>query len=1308
LSVPDYTSPYETAKIDAVPPAATTLARTPVALQNITEDQTRQVELDAGVTFSGVLLGEGGAPLPNVGIHVGKEVVYTNAAGAFSVSTAPGTYTFSISGSRAAGISHAEAPSYFDFYEGEVTLTTNVNENLRLPVHAVVVRTVGPGGSPIAGVAFEETLTSISLGHAVSLAPGVTVNYADIYEAETTNASGEATLSVPDYTSPYETAKIDAVPPAATTLARTPVALQNITEDQTRLLVFGRSATDTTPPTINCASPDSTWHANNVSIACAASDSITGLANPEDASFTLTTNVASGEATEAAYTNSVRVCNKADNCANAGPIGPIKIDRQPPSISITQPAEGQLIAQGSSVSAQYSCSDEGSGVASCEGSVANGHALETSTPGQYTFSVSATDAVGNQTTRTVHYTVAALGGCSLAVLCQVGLGDITPPEVVGLTVEPLTVNTSSSAQEVEVVVHATDNLSGTAAVEVNLSNGTHWFSAPAQLAPSESGLDGEWTAKVTLPAYSAPGHYAISVGVIDAAGNSRTYSAAELGAMGLPNSVLQEGSGTTTPPALLGLSVSGATVSTCTEAKAVTAVVEATDTESGVASVDMVLTGPSGQHVVSPATLVSGNDHQGRWSATLTIPAYAQSGPWLISVQSTDNAGNTQYLSAAQLSGLGLPYEVTQTCSGDILPPVVTGLTLSPTSIDTEEEAQSVTVAVNATDNLSGVARLQATLTSGSQHLSAPATLQPGGSSLSGVWLATLTLPRWSRQGTWQLSLEAADAVGNTVSLSAAQLATMGLPNSITQTGIGDITPPTLVSGYVEPNTINTAKASAQVHVHMNITDAQSGTAGVLVRFISPHGHEVAGAATLESGTAHDGNWVAALTFPRYSEQGGWQIEVEVWDAIGNHRIYTSLELESLGFKPVNLGPPPTVSAVTPNTGPTSGSTTVTIIGANFTGATAVEFGTHAAQSFTVVSETEITAVSPREGASTVDVTVETPDGVSETSAADHFTFARVAVTSQPPQLLVNGYRRPAIGTCPREATGGCEPSEQRSVASVAEPTLGWGQVTLHAAGLGAAGVQCATTSTGKLWNEHEHGNVADPIRAYGLIEAWGTSSCTASELLSSKERQGGGEPLSVFVTAEPPLQQQYVQAEVCRGMSHGRGSRLTECTEPSERETTELAASVQRRTSTLPWRTEVLRGTGHGGEDVVLQRTGMAAYGECGPGDPEATAGNPVKCRAREGDSKCFPASQRATELPSGCVGLDVVIPQIPIELPVYGSVEALWQNGEGSGADPSDTAFEPQWYGTLTDELGSERGYISGEEKVLGEEGQSLITMR
>ena len=50
----------------------------------------------------------------------------------------------------------------------------------------------------------------------------------------------------------------------------------------------------------------------------------------------------------------------------------------------------------------------------------------------------------------------------------------------------------------------------------------------------------------------------------------------------------------------------------------------------------------------------------------------------------------------------------------------------------------------------------------------------------------------------------------------------------------------------------------------------------------------------------------------------------------------------------------------------------VTITGTGFTGATAVDFGTTAATSVTVVSDTSITADSPA-GTGTVDVTVTTP-----------------------------------------------------------------------------------------------------------------------------------------------------------------------------------------------------------------------------------------------------------------------------------------------------------------------------------------------
>ena len=88
---------------------------------------------------------------------------------------------------------------------------------------------------------------------------------------------------------------------------------------------------------------------------------------------------------------------------------------------------------------------------------------------------------------------------------------------------------------------------------------------------------------------------------------------------------------------------------------------------------------------------------------------------------------------------------------------------------------------------------------------------------------------------------------------------------------------------------------------------------------------------------------------------------------------------------------PPTVTNVNPNTGPTSGGTSVTITGTNFSGATAVSFGGNAAASFTVNSATQITATSPA-GMGTVDVTVTNENGTSATSSGDRFTYGQVGL----------------------------------------------------------------------------------------------------------------------------------------------------------------------------------------------------------------------------------------------------------------------------------------------------------------------------
>jgi alpha/beta hydrolase family protein/IPT/TIG domain-containing protein/VCBS repeat protein len=104
--------------------------------------------------------------------------------------------------------------------------------------------------------------------------------------------------------------------------------------------------------------------------------------------------------------------------------------------------------------------------------------------------------------------------------------------------------------------------------------------------------------------------------------------------------------------------------------------------------------------------------------------------------------------------------------------------------------------------------------------------------------------------------------------------------------------------------------------------------------------------------------------------------------------------------------PTPSVTGVSPNSGAAAGGTTVSITGTNFTGATQVMFGSTAASSFTVNSATSITATVPASASlGPVNVTVTTPSGTSQTSAADEFSY------QQPPVVTaVSPAKGPTLG----------------------------------------------------------------------------------------------------------------------------------------------------------------------------------------------------------------------------------------------------------------------------------------------------------
>jgi hypothetical protein len=162
---------------------------------------------------------------------------------------------------------------------------------------------------------------------------------------------------------------------------------------------------DSTPPTVDCSVPDGTWHATDVSIDCSASDSGSGLANASDVGFSLFTDVAAGTEDSDAPTETRNVCDKAGNCAVAGPITGNKVDKQAPGIAISAPAEGATYVLGQAVAADYACADGGSGVASCTGTAPDGASFDTSSLGTKAFQVDATDGVGNQSSRSVDYSV---------------------------------------------------------------------------------------------------------------------------------------------------------------------------------------------------------------------------------------------------------------------------------------------------------------------------------------------------------------------------------------------------------------------------------------------------------------------------------------------------------------------------------------------------------------------------------------------------------------------------------------------------------------------------------------------------------------------------------------------------------------------------------------------------------------------------------------------------------------------------------------------------------------------------------------
>lgn len=189
------------------------------------------------------------------------------------------------------------------------------------------------------------------------------------------------------------------------------------------------------------------------------------------------------------------------------------------------------------------------------------------------------------------------------------------------------------------------------------------------------------------------------------------------------------------------------------------------------------------------------------------------------------------------------------------------------------------------------------------------------------------------------------------------------------------------------------------------------------VRHDSTNGNVVFETAPQSAG---DGNLPGAWTL-RYQEPwANWngtsgvqltnvRFEVRAGTSVAETNAPGTITFDN--FKAAKPTPAPTVSSISPISGPISGGTPVTITGTGFASGASVQFGSVAATNVNVASSTSITATTPAQAQATVNVVVTNSDGQSGTLVNGYSYVNSGDPGNEPP--IVNASANPTSGAAP-------------------------------------------------------------------------------------------------------------------------------------------------------------------------------------------------------------------------------------------------------------------------------------------------------
>lgn len=243
------------------------------------------------------------------------------------------------------------------------------------------------------------------------------------------------------------------------------------------------------------------------------------------------------------------------------------------------------------------------------------------------------------------------------------------------------------------------------------------------------------------------------------------------------------------PPLLLSLSFVPGVVDVSDRDGVIQFMAGLADPGSGVERAQLAIHAPAGHPWADCMEMqrVGGSAANGIWACPVTITASMAPDIWTVArVSVWDRAGNTRNYLEADLRAAGHPVEITVvSTTGEHVPPVLTGLTLMPETVDVSEGDQRVEVFIEATDEGSGVAEAFASIGApGSSSASGCITYEPSegtrqiGTFTCGIWIQDDAI-----LGDWKVTtVQLIDVSGNERSYDTAELEAGGFSTTVTVT----------------------------------------------------------------------------------------------------------------------------------------------------------------------------------------------------------------------------------------------------------------------------------------------------------------------------------------------------------------------------------------------------------------------------------------------------------------------------------------------------------------------------------------------